>query len=83
MDKTEPGKEAPEEVSRESLIALSYSEPEKVLTGRRSSEKLNSENLVQSVGCDDEKYRSELISIYFSHCPETEDLPVALGEQKG
>ncbi len=41
MDKTVPGKEAPEEVTRESLIAISYPVPDKVPTSKLSSEKLN------------------------------------------
>ncbi|KAK7838981.1 hypothetical protein CFP56_018879 [Quercus suber] len=41
MDKTVPGKEVPDEVTRESLISISYSEPDRVPTTKLSSEKLN------------------------------------------
>ncbi|KAF3962209.1 hypothetical protein CMV_013254 [Castanea mollissima] len=41
MDKTVPGKEVPDEVTRESLISISYSEPDKVPTSKLSTEKLN------------------------------------------
>ncbi|CAL9006264.1 unnamed protein product [Prunus brigantina] len=41
MDKARLGNGAPEEVTRESLIAISYPEPEKILTSNLSSGKLN------------------------------------------
>ena len=85
MDKTVPGKEVPDEVTRESLISISYSEPDKVPTSKLSSEKLNSENHLGRVDSNgDEKYRSELISISYTQSPETGGLPVSLspGELK-
>ena len=85
MDKTVPGKEVPDEVTRESLISISYSEPDKVPTTKLSSEKLNSENHLGRVDSNgDEKYRSELISISYTQSPETGGLPVSLslGELK-
>ncbi|KAL6124639.1 hypothetical protein ACLB2K_077151 [Fragaria x ananassa] len=50
MDKGVPGKEALNEVTRESLIAISYSEPEKNLT----SDKWNGETLVKAIDDDGE-----------------------------
>ena len=85
MDKTVPGKEVPDEVTRESLISISYSEPDKIPTSKLSSEKLNSENHLGRVDSNgDEKYRSELISISYTQSPETGGLPVSLspGELK-
>ncbi|KAL0007416.1 hypothetical protein SO802_008918 [Lithocarpus litseifolius] len=85
MDKTVPGKEVPDEVTRESLISISYSEPDKVPTSKLSSEKLNSENHLGRVDSNgNEKYRSELISISYTQSPETGGLPVSLspGELK-
>uniref|UniRef100_A0A2N9IZZ1 Uncharacterized protein n=1 Tax=Fagus sylvatica TaxID=28930 RepID=A0A2N9IZZ1_FAGSY len=87
MDKTVPGKEAPEEVTRESLIAISYPVPDKVPTSKLSSEKsekLNSENLVEAIDSNgEEKCRSELISISYTQSSETGGLPVSPRELKG
>lgn len=80
MDITAPGRNEPEEVTRESLIAISYSQPESALSSKRSSGKLSSENLnlvnngvghnlVEGKESDVEKYRSELISISFLESP--------------
>ncbi|KAK9274416.1 hypothetical protein L1049_019231 [Liquidambar formosana] len=84
MDKKPSVKEASEDVIRESLIAISYSVPDKVLTSKQSSENLNVENLVEGIDCDGaDKYRSELISISYSQSPEIKALPALLGEIKG
>ena len=86
MDKTAPGNEVPEEVTRESLISISYSLPEKVPNSKPSSDKENGESLVGGVDSDGEdKYRSELISISYTQSPETVGVvPGALeGELKG
>ncbi|KAB2595132.1 hypothetical protein D8674_030582 [Pyrus ussuriensis x Pyrus communis] len=80
MDKAGLGKEAPEEVTRESLIAISYSLPEKNLTSKLSSGKLNGE-AVDTDG--EEKFRSELISISYTESPEVGGLPVTMGELNG
>ena len=79
MDITVPGGNDPEEVTRESLIAISYEEPETALSSKRSSGKLSSENLnlvngidhnlVEGKEYDVEKYRSELIAISFLESP--------------
>ncbi|KAM2064820.1 hypothetical protein ACFX16_028174 [Malus domestica] len=80
MDKEGLGKEAPEEVTRESLISISYSEPEKNLTSNLSSGKSNGE----AIDADgEEKFRSELISISYAESPEVGGLPVTMGELKG
>ncbi|PRQ56809.1 hypothetical protein RchiOBHm_Chr1g0341401 [Rosa chinensis] len=79
MDKGVTGKEALKEVTRESLIAISYSEPEKKLT----SDKLNGETLVKAIDSDGEdKFRSELISISYTPSSEFEGFPVTNGELK-
>ncbi|KAB1225054.1 hypothetical protein CJ030_MR1G027576 [Morella rubra] len=79
MEKTVPGKEVPDEVTRESLIAISYSLPDKVPTSELSSEKLNGESLVVDRN-DEEKYRSELISISYTQSPVTGGVPGTPGE---
>ncbi|KAM6560096.1 hypothetical protein CsatA_029335 [Cannabis sativa] len=76
MDKTALGKEVSEEVTRESLISISYSLPEKVLTSKRSVDKVNGESLVERVDFDGEdKCRSELISISYTQSPDVGGLP--------
>ncbi|KAK3195299.1 hypothetical protein Dsin_026609 [Dipteronia sinensis] len=81
MDKSTLGNEAREEVTRESLIAISYSVPDKALASKLSPEKLNGENQVEENDSDGaEKYRSELISISYSQSPDTKVLPVTRGE---
>ncbi|KAM1140167.1 hypothetical protein ACFX19_040965 [Malus domestica] len=80
MDKAGLGKEAPEEVTRESLIAISYSLPEKNLTSKLSSGELNGE-AIDTDG--EEKFRSELISISYTQSPEVGGLPVTMGELNG
>ncbi|KAF5731585.1 hypothetical protein HS088_TW18G00265 [Tripterygium wilfordii] len=83
MDNTAIGKETSEEVTRESLIAISYALPDKTLASQCSLEKLNGEELVNGIDHDGaEKYRSELMSIS-SESHEAKGLPVASGEVKG
>ncbi|KAL5862464.1 hypothetical protein ACOSQ3_003759 [Xanthoceras sorbifolium] len=80
MDKSALGKEAREEITRESLIAISYSLPDKDLASKLSQEKFNSVNQVKGGDLDGaEKYREELISISDSLSPDTEVLPVTRG----
>nr|XP_009618974.1 uncharacterized protein LOC104111077 [Nicotiana tomentosiformis] len=84
MDKKASGKEISEEVTRESLIAISYSEPEKDLSIESGPENSRYENVVKSVTDDeDNKYRSELISISYAESPDTEVKQVSPGEFKG
>lgn len=80
MDKARLGNGAPEEVTRESLIAISYPEPEKILTSNLPSGKLNGGALVKTTVSDGEdKFRSELISISYTQSPEVGGLPVNHG----
>ncbi|GAA0170725.1 hypothetical protein LIER_24924 [Lithospermum erythrorhizon] len=84
MDKTEAGnKDIPEDVTRESLIALSYTEPpEDPTTGHLPDNRIV--NNVEAIRGDvNEKYRSELISISYSQPPETPSPVVGPGEVKG
>ncbi|GKU92264.1 hypothetical protein SLEP1_g6013 [Rubroshorea leprosula] len=77
MDKTNPGKKVAEEVTRESLIAISYAEPDKVVSSKLPSENLNGEKLVNGANHDGtEKYRSELISISYTESPDIKASPV-------
>ncbi|GLT92845.1 hypothetical protein SLE2022_106600 [Rubroshorea leprosula] len=81
MDKMICGKERPEEVTRESLIAISYAEPDKVLASELSPEDLNGEKLVEGEDPDGtDKYRSELISISYPKSPDIEGSPVTKEE---
>lgn len=88
MDKVEQTrKEASEDATRESLIAISYRLPEKKdLAPEHKPENLNkSEDLGNGIlkGDGEEKYRSKLISISYSESPDTKSVPVAPGEIKG
>lgn len=82
MDKVVHGKEVSEEVTRESLIAISYTEPDKILGSKHSSEKVNGESLIGEINGDaEDKFRSELISISYTVSPEIGGSPVgAKGE---
>ncbi|XAR63320.1 hypothetical protein NMG60_11023217 [Bertholletia excelsa] len=84
MDKKEPGKDASEDVTRESLIAISYRLPEKDLAPGISPGNFNTESLVEGKDGDGaEKYRSKLISISYLESPDAKTLPVSPGELKG
>ncbi|KAG2672019.1 hypothetical protein I3843_13G018300 [Carya illinoinensis] len=84
MDKTVPGNEVPEELTRESLIAISYSLPDKDPDSKLPSETLNGENLVGGIESKrEEKYRSELISISYTQSPDSGSQPVTPSELKG
>lgn len=76
--KSPPCKEASEDVTRESLIALSYSLPDKVLTSKLSPENPKKENAVGQLGSEGaaDEYRSELISISYPQSPDIKVLPV-------
>ncbi|OIT08310.1 hypothetical protein A4A49_19579 [Nicotiana attenuata] len=70
MDKKEFRKEISEEVTRESLIAISYCEPEKDLSVRSRPGNCHAENVVKALNADgDDKY-SELISISYEESPD-------------
>lgn len=84
MDKVKPENEVSEELTRESLIALSYTAPEKEAAAKHSNEKLTEENVVGDLKVDgDDKYRSQLISISYSESPDTTALPVLPSENRG
>lgn len=85
MDKEALDKEVAEEVARESLIAISYSEPDKVFASKSSSEKVTGESLIGGIDGDaEDKFRSELISISYTQSPDIGVLPVGVtqGELK-
>lgn len=83
MDKSALGKEAREEITRESLIAISFSVPDEFLVSKISPESVNSEK--QGNGdCDGaEKFRSELISISYSESTDIKGQPDTHRELKG
>ncbi|PIN12600.1 hypothetical protein CDL12_14801 [Handroanthus impetiginosus] len=84
MDKKETGKEFPEDVTRESLIAISYRLPEKNLSAEKSPRCRNGEKVVGPPVLDgDEKYRSKLISLSYSPPPDAEVLPALPGQADG
>ncbi|KAF3447583.1 hypothetical protein FNV43_RR12770 [Rhamnella rubrinervis] len=85
MDKEALGKEVAEEVTRESLIAISYCEPDNFYASKSSSEKVNGESLIRGIDGDaEDKFRSELISISYTQSPDIKVLPVGVagGELK-
>lgn len=80
MDKKEPCKEFSEDVTRESLIAISYRLPETERISEQSPKKLDNEKVAQPLKHDgDEKYRSKLMSISSSQSPDMKILPVLDG----
>ncbi|CAA3020591.1 Hypothetical predicted protein [Olea europaea subsp. europaea] len=84
MEKKEPGKEISEDMTRESLIALSYSIPEIGLNSEDSPKNLDSEKAVQPLDCDiDDNYRSKLISISYSQSPDGMVQPALPGQLEG
>ncbi|CAK9140046.1 unnamed protein product [Ilex paraguariensis] len=84
MDKEEPGKDASEDMTRESLIAISYPVAGKDLALGHSPEDSNIANVVEGINGDgDEKYRSKLISISYQPSPDIKALSVRPGELKG
>lgn len=75
MDKKEHGKEASEDATRESLIAISDGTPD------RTAKCMAGENIVVPLNRDtDEKYRSKLISISSSTSPNVKVQPVMPGQ---
>lgn len=83
MDKKESGREVSDELTRESLIAISYSVPDKDQSPGLFPEKLSSGHLVEgSNGDETENYRSKLISISYTQSPDIKPQPVSPGEHK-
>lgn len=78
MDKKEPGKEVSEDVTRESLIAISYREPD--ITAKGSPKSIKGKNVVEPILDADEKYRSKLISISSSTSRNVKVQPALPGQ---
>ncbi|GFP93901.1 hypothetical protein PHJA_001534400 [Phtheirospermum japonicum] len=75
MDKTQPRKELTEDMTRESLIAISYGLPDVDPTTDNLPKNIDDEKIVQPMDCNgEEKYRSKLISISDSSPPEVNGL---------
>lgn len=81
MDKKQSGKEAAEELTRESLIAISYSVPDKDNSQDLPFPNKGSDNEVADINNEKaEKIRSELISISYAESPNINTPPVCPGE---
>ena len=82
MAKREVRSDVSEDLTRESLIALSYSLPDTSLSSPdlpKSSSILK--NVAETVNTDEkEKLRSDLISISYAESPDVKDSP---GKKKG
>lgn len=66
------GKEIFAEVTRESLIALSYSQPNKDLSVQFTPKNSNAKNLIKAVNGEEyDDYRSKLITMYYPKLPDT------------
>ncbi|KAK4364271.1 hypothetical protein RND71_015629 [Anisodus tanguticus] len=77
MDKKGSGKEISEEVTRVSLIAISYSDPEKDLSVRSRPENSKAENVGKAVNVEgDDNCRSKLISMSYPESSDTNFEPV-------
>ncbi|KAM3204922.1 hypothetical protein P3L10_028332 [Capsicum annuum] len=74
MDMMESGKEISEEMTRESLIAISYSEAMKDLSLRPRPKISSAENVIKAVN---DNYRSKLITMFYTESPDTKVEPVA------
>ena len=77
MDKNAQGEEVFQDITREELIAISYSWPDKVQNSKAGPETFKSEDRITANNVDGvEKIMSELISI--SNCPPdvSETLPI-------
>lgn len=83
MDKEQSGKEAAEELTRESLIAISYSLPDKDNSEELPFPNKGSDNGVADIYDDKaENIRSELISISYAELPDINSPPVCPKEPK-
>ncbi|CAN4122197.1 unnamed protein product [Withania somnifera] len=72
MDKKESGRGISEDVTRESLIAISYSEAVKDLFLQSRPENSNAKNVVKVVnGEGDDNYRGKLITMFYTESPDT------------
>ncbi|KAG8363500.1 hypothetical protein BUALT_Bualt19G0028800 [Buddleja alternifolia] len=81
MDKKEAGNEHDEDVTRESLIAISYVLPDSEPTAENSPKNTEGDEYNKPLDHDGgEKYRSMLISISYSPSPDTTLLPLLPGQ---
>lgn len=84
MDKKEPSEEVSEDLTRESLIAISYLAPEKEPASGCKPEDLITDTTAKTKNADgDDIYRSKLISISYQQSPDPKDKPVSPWEIKG
>ncbi|KZV43524.1 hypothetical protein F511_19068, partial [Dorcoceras hygrometricum] len=84
MDNTEPGNFVAEDMTRESLIAISYRVPDKDPTAEELPKRVKGENVDETPCPDiDEKYRSKLISISYSPPTNVKVLPILPGKLEG
>lgn len=83
MAKREVGSDVSEELTRESLIALSYSLPDTELSST-DLPKIAVENVTEAVNTDgNDKVRSDLISIAYAESPDIKGSPVSPKKTKG
>ncbi|KAL3815207.1 hypothetical protein ACJIZ3_016475 [Penstemon smallii] len=81
MDRKETAKMSLEDVTRESLIAISSRVPDNDLTAESSPKNIDGEKAAEPLILDgDEKYRSELISISNLPSPDVKVQPLLPGE---
>ncbi|CAH1416176.1 unnamed protein product [Lactuca virosa] len=85
MAKREFGSDVSEDLTRESLIALSYTLPDTNLSSTDVTKSSKSvKNVEEAVNSDErEKFRADLISISYAESPDTKDLPVSIEKNKG
>lgn len=84
MDKKEPVKDIAEDMTRESLIAISYRVPGTDQDAEKSPKDVEDEKVTEPTVRDgDEKYRSKLISISYSPSPDVKVLPLLPGQVDG
>lgn len=83
MDKNQSGGEAAEELTRESLISISYCLPDKDNSQELLFSNKDSDNEVADINDDKaENIRSELISISYAELPDINTPPVCPEEPK-
>lgn len=83
MDKKEVGNEMSEELTRESLIAISFSVPDNYHSPSLLPNKPSSDFVGEGINGDGaENYRSKLISISNKQSPDIKAQPVSPGEHK-
>ncbi|KAK7263327.1 hypothetical protein RJT34_30915 [Clitoria ternatea] len=70
MDSKSPSKKESKEVARESLIAISNTSPDKILDSDSVSEIKKSDGVAMPNFDQDDKFRSELISISYAESPD-------------